>query len=132
MQPPRRLRPPGLLDGLYIGTYWALGAAYAAPLWMVGSVPTTDGPSHVYNAWVLLRLLTGTAPPAVRAAFVVDPRPLPNWLTHAALALLMTVMGPRTAEKVLLTVYVALFLYAVRRLAGAVAPERRALAFLAF
>jgi len=126
--PPRRLRRPGLLDGLYA----VLGLAYAAPLWMVGSLPTTDGASHVYNAWVLLRLATGTAPPLVRAAFVIDPRPLPNWLTHAALALLLTVCDPRTAEKILVTAYVALFLYAVRRLAGAVAPERRALAFLAF
>jgi len=126
--PPRRLRLPGLADGLYA----VLGVAYAAPLWMVASLPTTDGASHVYNAWVLLRLATGTAPPLVRAAFVIDPRPLPNWLTHGALALLLTVCGPRTAEKVLVTAYVALFLYAVRRLAGAVAPERRALAFLAF
>ncbi len=126
---PGRLRLPGGIEGW---TYWALGAAFAAPLWMVSSLPTTDGASHVYNAWVLLRLLTGTAPPLVRAAFAVDPRPLPNWLTHGALALLLTVCGPRTAEKILVTAYVALFLYAVRRLAGAVAPERRSLAFLAF
>lgn len=100
------------------------------PLWSVPYLPTTDGPSHVYNASVL-RHLGSAEHPLYREHYEVDRRPIPNWLSHAALALLMFPFSPRVAEKVLLSGYVILFAVAARHLAGSVDPDRRWLAWLA-
>jgi hypothetical protein len=102
------------------------------PFWAVAHVPTTDGPSHVYNAWVLREHGNTAEHPLLSRYYEIDRTPLPNWLGHAALALLMTFCAPSTAEKILVSGYVVLFLGGARYLAGAVDPERRWLAFLAF
>ena len=83
--------------------FWALVVFQILPFWRVACVPTMDGPSHVYNAWILLELANPSAhprSPLLRQYYEIDPTPLPNWLGHAALALLMTVFAPATAEKV--------------------------------
>jgi hypothetical protein len=64
--------------------------------------------------------------------YEVHARPVPNWLGHAVLALLLGIAPPLVAEKLLLSAIVLLFLYGLRYLAGAVAPERRPLALLGF
>jgi hypothetical protein len=97
------------------------------PLWSVGYLPTTDGPSHVYNASILRHY----GNPLFHEHFEIDWRPIPNWFSHAVLALLMLVVEPRTAEKLLLSGYVILFASAARYLAGSVDPERRWLGWLA-
>jgi hypothetical protein len=116
--------------------FWALVCLQILPFWVVASVPTTDGPSHVYNAWILREHLnTGDHPLLSHyydKYYEIDHTPLPNWLGHAALALLMTLFAPSTAEKVLVSGYVVLFLAGALSLAGAVDPGRRWLAFLAF
>lgn len=90
------------------------------PLWSVAYLPTTDGPSHVYNAWVLRHLGNVADHPLLHEHYEVDWRPIPNWLSHAALALLMFPFGPRVAEKVLLSGYVILFAAAARYLVASV------------
>lgn len=94
------------------------------PIWSVDYLPTTDGPSHVYNAWVL-RHLGSAEHPLLQEHYEVDPRPFPNWLSHAALALLMFPFDPRVAEKVLLSGYVVLFAGSARYLAGSVGAANR-------
>lgn len=101
------------------------------PLWSVAYLPTTDGPSHVYNAWVLRHLGNVADHPLLHEHYEVDWRPIPNWLSHATLALLMFPFGPRIAEKVLLSGYVILFAAAARYLVASVDPNRRWLAWLA-
>ena len=87
---------------------WTLGlvlTAYLWPFWAVPWFPTQDGPSHVYNAWVLLHL--DAAPYARlyewRLALV------PNWLGTLVLIGAGRVEGVALAEKVLLTVAVVGF-----------------------
>ncbi|HEX5757668.1 MAG TPA: hypothetical protein VF121_00595 [Thermoanaerobaculia bacterium] len=105
---------------------------YLAPLWAVARVPTTDGPSHLYNAWLLGQLAWGDPPPLLAAVYDLRLEPLPNWLGHAALALLMTLATPAVAEKLLLSGCLVLFLVALRALAGAVEPDARVWAWLGF
>ena len=105
---------------------------YLLPLWAVERVPTNDGPSHLYNAWLLRELAWGDPHPALDAAFDVRAEPIPNWLGHAALALLMGVVSPAAAEKLLLSACIVLFLLALRYLAGSVEPEARRYAWLGF
>jgi len=111
--------------------YGALVALYLVPFWAVpGYLPSTDGPSHVYNAW-LLGELAGPAPARLlRAYFTINPQPVPNSLTHLALAALLRALPPAAAEKALLSAYVLLLAGALWYLAGAVDRERAWLAFL--
>lgn len=105
---------------------------YLLPLWAVERVPTNDGPSHLYNAWLLRELAWGDPRPALDAAFDVRAEPIPNWLGHAALALLMGIVSPAAAEKLLLSACIVLFLLSLRYLAGSVEPEARRWAWLGF
>ena len=109
----------------------ALAALYLLPFWAVpGYLPSTDGPSHVYNAWLLGRL-AGPAPARLlRAYYTINPQPVPNSLTHVALMALMWALPPAAAEKALLSAYVLLLAAALWYLAGAVDRERAWLALL--
>jgi hypothetical protein len=111
----------------------ALALLALVPFWAVAWVPTVDGPSHVYNAWIQAHLGDGGSGsyPALAEYFEIDRRPLPNWTAQAALRLLLAVLPPAAAEKVLVSGYAVLFLLAARYLAGAVDPGRSWLAWLA-
>jgi hypothetical protein len=111
--------------------YFGLALLALAPIWSATYLPTSDGPSHLYNSWVLHELVRGSHGP-VAEWFAVDWRPHPNWLGHAVLALLMAIVPPLVAEKLLVSGIVLLFLYAIWRYAGAVDEDRRVFAFLAF
>jgi hypothetical protein len=64
--------------------------------------------------------------------YAVDWRPNPNWSGHAVLAVLMTVVPPVIAEKILVSGIVLLFLCGIWLFAGAVGESGRAVAFFAF
>jgi hypothetical protein len=119
----RRLTP-----GLFV----LLAALHVAPLWTVRYLPLGDGPSHVYNAWVLHGLATGSAPAPIQDAFTIDWRPHPNWTGHVLLALAMTVAPPLIAEKLFLTLLLAIFYFGAWRFATATDPARDVYAFLVF
>ena len=104
---------------------------YLVPFWAVpGYLPSTDGPSHVYNAWVLGQLAGPAPAPLLREYYYVNPQPVPNSLTHLALIALMWALPPATAEKALLSLYVLLAAGALWYLAGAIDRERAWLALL--
>jgi hypothetical protein len=116
---------PRWLAWLFIASSLAL----LIPIWSVTRVPTMDGPCHLYNAWVM-RHLHDPAYPLLARHFRVDPTPIPNWLIQATLYLLLAVVQPAPAEKILLTAYAALFALAVWRWAGCRGPRGHAFAFL--
>lgn len=109
-----------------------LALLYLLPLWAVRFVPTTDGPCHLYNSWLLRQLATGEAPPVLEQHYEINPRPFPNWSGQAVMALLLGVASPATAEKLLASACVLLFLLGLRYLADAVDPARGWFAFLGF
>jgi hypothetical protein len=111
--------------------YLALCLAYLVPVWTVEYLPTTDGPAHTYNAWIV-RQHGNPDYPLFDRYYEVDARPLPNWLGHAAMAGLMTAVPPRASEKLLVSGYLLLFLAGARFLARSVDPAHGWLAFLAF
>jgi hypothetical protein len=125
MRPRLPERWPALLFGL-------LAVLYLLPIWSVHHLPTVDGPSHLYNTWVMAHLDDRTLYPRFAATFEIDERPLPNWFSSAALLVLFRVVAPVTAEKVLVSAYVIVLLASFWYLAGAVSRERRWLAFLGF
>src|SRR5262245_19003292 len=110
--------------------YAAVAVVTIIPIWSVRYLPTVDGPSHVYNSWILRELVRGAHGP-IAEWFRVDWRPHPSWIGHAEMSLLMFVDSPIVAEKLLVTGIVLLFLYALWRYAGRAADENRIFAFLA-
>jgi hypothetical protein len=117
-------------------------ALYLVPIWAARYLPTTDGPSHVFNAWALGQLAgwssggaagpgqAAGAAPLLARYLEINPQPVPNYLTHVALAALMLGLAPAAAEKVLVSGYVLLMAGALWYLAGAVERERAWLALL--
>jgi hypothetical protein len=96
-----------------------------APLWLFSRFPSQDGPSHVYNARLALLLLRGGSD-ALRTFFEWNLDAFPNWFSHVSLMLLLSVLPPLAAEKVLLTAYVTAlplsFRYALAGVRPAAAP----------
>src|ERR1700730_2138826 len=122
----RRRRPPWPA-----WVYAALAALFLVPFWAVpGYLPSTDGPSHVYNAWVLGQLAGPAPAPLLRQYYYLNPQPVPNSLTHVALLALMWALPPAAAEKVLLSLYVLLATGALWSRAGAIDGDRAWLALL--
>ena len=110
--------------------FLAIAILQLVPVWAVRYLPTVDGPSHVYNAFVLRELVTGHSPTLAKT-FRIDWRPQPNWIGTAAMALLMTVVSPVVAEKLFVSAIVLLFALAMWLYAGAVDRARSMNALLA-
>ena len=98
----------------------ALVVLHVIPFWAFGYFPSQDGPSHIENSYALANY--DDAGRAYREFYDVNWRPVPNWLSHATLALLMKLLPPLASERVLLTGYVVLFalglLYFIRSTCG--------------
>lgn len=99
---------------------------------MVTYLPTVDGPCHTYNAWVLRQAGNEEEHPLFHRYYETNLQPFPNWTGHVVLAGLMHAVPPLAAEKILVSGYALLFLAGAWYLAGAVRPEERWPAFLAF
>ena len=102
---------------LSTGLFLALALLYLIPIWSVDHLPTSDGPSHLYNAWILHELIAGDTG-TISRHYAIDWRPHPNWIGQAALALLMSIVPPVIAEKILFSAIVLLFLWTIWMLAG--------------
>ena len=81
--------------------FFALTALACAPVWAVDYFVTQDGPAHAYSASLMLRLLAGDASTA--ALFALNPWTLSNSIGHWLLVLLLTVVSPFAATKVMVT-----------------------------
>lgn len=105
--------------------FWTLLALQVALVWVFPFVPAQDGPSHVYNAVILLNYHQPWAV-AWREHYVLAPALVPNLAGPCLLAALAAALPPLTAEKVLLTIYLVGFplgfRHAARALAGGESP----------
>lgn len=80
---------------------------YVLPIWWFRWFPSQDGPSHLYNAHLLTALLD-PANHRIREFVELNPGLQPNILAHLLLAGLQSLFSPLVAEKILLSVTVAL------------------------
>ena len=113
-------------------TFIVLAFLHLAPLCSVRYLPLGDGPTHIYNAWVLHGLITGDAPAQIAEAYRVDWKPHPNWSGHVLMALAIELVPPLIAEKLLLALILVLTLAGTWLLATSVDPRNDVYAFLAF
>lgn len=112
--------------------FFALAVLYVLPFWVVRYLPTVDGACHTYNAWVMRQHGNTEQYPLFNQYYEINAKPYPNWISQGTMALLMFVVPPLVAEKLLVSGYMLLFLGGMWYLAGSVRPEERWLAFLAF
>ena len=110
---------------LAAAAFAVLAALHLLPVWLPSYLPTTDGPAHVYNAWILRGLVAGDAPEAIAEHFELNARPFPNWLGHVVLAGLSAAAPPQVAEKLLATGYLLLLYGGAWFLAGAAGQTER-------
>lgn len=113
----------------WVATYVVVAALHLLPVWRVDYVPTTDGPSHLYNAQVLHELARGTE--EFERVFRADLSPHPNWLTYILLWLALFIVPPLVAEKLVVSVIFLTFLGGLWAISGAIASRNRVYAFLA-
>jgi hypothetical protein len=89
----------------------AVAVIHIAPIWAFKYFPSQDGPSHIENSYALAHYFDKGA--VYSRYYDLNLRPVPNWFSHAAMAGLMKIVPPLTAEKILLTGYVILFVLAM-------------------
>ena len=104
----------------------ALLVIHVLPIWIFPYFPTQDGPAHVYNSKVL-KDYHDTDNHEIREAYRLNLRLFPNWTSHASMTALMYVVPPMIAEKIFLTVTVALLPLSLCYLLGAI--DRRHVLF---
>lgn len=106
-------------------------ALLCLPLWVLPYFPSQDGPSHLYNARVLLDMLTN--PPSVyNAWYQFTPWLTTNLTGTVLLTLLTAVFPPAIAEKVIFSLCIVLLAAGVRYAAGCVSANGSFLSFLVF
>lgn len=111
--------------------YRTLLAAHLVPVWAFAHLATQDGPSHLANAVILLRLWSGECP-ITGAFFTHNTGLFPNWLSPLLLAGLSAVFPPALAEKLLQSATIVLTAAAWRRLVRVLRPENAWLSLAIF
>jgi len=80
----------------------AATAAALVPIWLFRYFPTQDGPSHLYNAFVLGHYSSGY----YSSFFVLNLRPFPNWTIYLLMAPLTRVLPPLIVQQIVLSLCV--------------------------
>lgn len=83
----------------------ALTALALLPVWLFRFFPTQDGPSHLYNAFVLAHL-GDAASTTLRDFYVINARPFPNWTMYLVMAPLTRVLPPLVVQQIVISLCV--------------------------
>lgn len=110
--------------------YWTLLFVHLFPILSNQYFLTGDGPSHVYNAKVVLDYVQGNDWDFYSEYYTFNSYPEPNWASHFLLAGLLLVFPDFLAEKILLIFYVVAFAYCWRLLVRQINPVNSFLALL--
>ena len=104
-------------------------AGALVPIWIFRYFPTQDGPSHLYNSYVLSHYYDA-ASTLVRQYFVLNLRPFPNWTSYALSALLVRVLPPLVVQQIILSICVISIPASVLYLQKSFKPEADGTALL--
>ena len=110
--------------------YGLLTLIYVLPVWLITYFPSQDGPCHLYNAFILNHYNDPNY--TFKQFYDIRYSLIPNWTSHALLALFLQFTTPLGAEKLLLTGYIILMATALLYLTTAVQKDAKPLAFLGF
>lgn len=101
------------------------------PIWCFTFIPTQDGISHLYNAYILKQW---HQPEFARfhQVYNLNLTFFPNWTNYAFFYLALHILPPLMAEKIYVTVCVLLFPFSFYYLLSAIDKHRRIYAWLGF
>ena len=102
------------------------------PLWIFKYFPSQDGPAHIYNAYVLKAFQDTEESSLMREYYKLNLALFPNWFSHAFMMLMMYIVPPLAAEKILLSVIIALFPLSLFYFLDAVNKGKNLYGFLGF
>lgn len=75
------------------------------PVFLIQLFPTVDGPAHLYNARVIVELLTNDTSP-LKDYYIFNSSIVPNWTGHFFLSLLLLFFSGAVAEKIFLAAFI--------------------------
>ena len=101
------------------------------PLWIFKYFPSQDGPAHVYNSYVL-RAFHDEESTLLREYYKLNLALFPNWFSHVFMALLMYIVPPLVAQKILLSVIVISFPLSLFYFLDAIHKGKNLYGFLGF
>lgn len=110
--------------------FYTLLACLLIPIWSTIYFLTLDGPCHLYNAKILKDLWLNNHTAFYEQFYYLNKNLDPNWFSHVALALLMLIVKPLLAEKILLSIYIIIFAVSARLLVGCINRDNKILAIL--
>ena len=126
MNPNMPKRWPELLDSFIKKYYWVFTLLFLVPglaqFWLTRYVPSLDGPQHLYNANVLVELLSGNE--HFSEFFRVNPVLVGYWTGHFTLSLFTLIFPAWLAEKLFLTTYLLAMFFAFRYLVRSIQPGK--------
>ena len=94
-----------------------------AQIWLPSFYVTGDGPCHLYNAQILHDSWTNQNTEFYKNYFDILYQPDPNWYSTAIFALLLFIVKGVYAEKIVLTIYMALYLAGFHKLLRKINPN---------
>lgn len=118
---------------LSVHLYWliiGLTLLHILPIWAFKYFPSQDGPCHIENSYMLLHYFGKNRD--YSHYYDLNHDPVPNWLSHSMMAFLMLFLPPLIAEKMLLTIYVVLFIASILYFLKSVEKEKMFFSLLAF
>ncbi|MFN4300308.1 MAG: hypothetical protein ACK4EX_11355 [Thermaurantimonas sp.] len=121
----------GLFKGIQSALFFYLVLAFnIVLLFTIKFFPSMDGPAHLYNANMIAHLLKGNE--SLSEFFMIKKFWIPNWTSHAFLAVLHFVMPAWLAEKTLIILYVSGMAFSFRFLVKQMNSDSVALSVLIF
>ncbi len=94
-----------------------------AQIWLPGYYLTGDGPCHLYNAQIVHDIWNGQNIRFYKSYFDILYQPDPNWYATAIFALLLFIVKGVFVEKIVLTIYMAMYLAGFQRLLKKINPN---------
>ena len=103
--------------------FWLLLLIHILPVLQNKYFLTGDGPSHVYNAKVVLDYIQDHNWDFYSEYYDFNANLEPNWLSHAILAALISIFPDFLADKILVLAYLLLFAFGWRFLIRQINPQ---------
>ncbi len=120
------------MDKKYIQVlFYLLVFLHALPVLLLDHLISVDGPAHLYNANLIIRLLSAGNDSA-NIFFEFSNSWSPNWTAHILLVLLSKLFGAFAAEKWIWFLYLVLLPMSFKSLIQTISPKSNAAPFYVF
>jgi len=117
--------------GLEPGIFYLVLFASLIPVLLLPQFVTMDGPSHFYNASLVKNFLFHGVNKA-GDFFILNTIPVPNWIGHAVIVVILFFFKGAMAEKVFVLVYMLMLPLSFRVLVLSISKNSPVLSFLIF